>query len=234
MYKVFLASSSPRRRLLLEQAQVPFAWASPGIDDATLARGEVSPAQWVASLAFLKASAGLVKLPAQSVVQSPVVRWLVLGADTLVVRDGLLLGQPRDAEDARKILRLLGAGPHEVLTGVAILDPVRGRREIFVDRAISKLGTLSEEMIESYIASGEWQGKAGAYNLDERLAAGWPVEFAGDRATIVGLPMQRLVPRLIALGVKIREDSHRICESHLPRDSCVADRGCANSGGDRP
>ena len=230
MYKVFLASSSPRRRLLLEQAQVPFAWASPGIDDATLVRGEVSPAQWVASLAFLKASAGLVTLP----VQSPVVQWLVLGADTLVARDGLLLGQPRDAEDARQILRVLGDGPHEVLTGVAILDPVRGRREIFVDRAISNLGKLSEDMIESYIASGQWQGKAGAYNLDERLAAGWPIEFSGDPATIVGLPMQRLVPRLIALGVKIREGSHRTCESHVPRDSCVADRGCANSGGDRP
>ncbi len=198
MNRVFLASSSPRRRTLLGQAGVPFDWADPGVDDSVLSPGEVTPEQWVASLAFLKASAGIDLLPASG----PPVRWVVLGADTMVVKGGRLIGQPRDADDARRIIESLRAGAHEVITGVALIDPRSGERTIFVDSAAVRVGPLSDAQIASYVHGGGWRGKAGAYNLDERLAEGWPIEFSGDPGTIMGLPMRRLVPLLGRLGVE--------------------------------
>lgn len=200
--KVFLASSSPRRRELLASVNVPFAWASPGIDDAKLNPGKVSPAQWVMSLAFLKAASGLAHLPVEQRTQGRFTHWIVLGSDTLVVKDEQLIGQPRDAADARRILQWLSDEPHEVLTGVALIDPLAGTRDIFVDRAISSLGRLTNAQLDDYIATNSWQGKAGAYNYDEREAAGWPVSHIGDRTTIVGLPMKTLLPKLHTLGIE--------------------------------
>jgi septum formation protein len=188
-----LASRSPRRRRLLAEHGIDHDAVQPAIDDSHLQRGEASPAHWVASLAYLKAAAGAHTIgPAR---QST----LFLGADTVCLKNGEVIGQPRDAADAERIIRLLQNGSHEVLTGVALLrvEPNGSRtREILVDRARVRVGPLSDEQIRAYVASGQWQGKAGAYNLSERLEAGWPIEFDGDPSTIMGLPMRALLPRL--------------------------------------
>jgi septum formation protein len=209
MIRILLASSSPRRRLLLEQAGVAFAHAHPGIDDAPLRPGEVTPEQWVASLAFLKASAGIERLP----VDNPSDRWLVLGADTLVVQGERLIGQPADAAEASEIVRALADAEHRVLTGVCVLDPRRGDRHLFVDSASVRVGPLGEREIESYVAGGAWRGKAGAYNLHERLEAGWPISYEGDPTTIVGLPMRRLTALLSRLGVPMGSEPRAVAAS---------------------
>lgn len=198
MTRLFLASSSPRRRLLLEQAGISFDWADPRIDDGGLVPGEVTPPQWVASLAFLKASAGIELLPSPD----RDVHWLVLGADTLVVQGGQLIGQPRDADHAREIIASLANNTHQVHTGVALIDPRRGDRHMFVDTGSVVVGDIPGRDINTYVNSDQWRGKAGAYNLHERMDAGWPITFKGDPTTIVGLPMRRLVPLLARLGVR--------------------------------
>lgn len=197
MPQLLLASSSPRRKRLLEEAGLPFEASHPGIDDGPLAPGEVSPEQWVASLAFLKASAGIDALPALSRDE----HWLVLGADTLVVQGNQLIGQPTDAEHAREIIRTLADNTHHVHTGVSILDPRKGERHLFVDSAQVTVGHIPDADIDGYLHTGLWKGKAGAYNLYERLDAGWPITFTGDPTTIVGLPMQRLILLLARLGI---------------------------------
>ena len=196
--RVYLASRSPRRRQLLADAGVPFESGDSGVDDSRLKPGEVSPRQWVVSLAFLKASAGLGALVRSGFPG----RWVVLGADTLVVQEDELLGQPIDETDAERMLRMLRDSRHEVLTGVAILDPRTGERDLFVDAARVAVGELTDEQIRSYVASGQWRGKAGAYNLDERLAAGWSVTCEGDPGTVMGLPVKKLLPRLSRMGVQ--------------------------------
>lgn len=197
--RLLLASRSPRRRALLNDFGVRHVAEHPGFDDATLVPGRVSPEQWVAALAYLKASAGVDMVPRSSDGSSD----YVLGADTLCVKHGHILGTPMDADEARGILRELAGGEHRVLTGVAIIEVRNGeqvRRHVFTEQARVKLGVLSEEQIEEYVASGAWAGKAGAYNLAERLEAGWPIEYAGDPTTIMGLPMRALVPRLRKVG----------------------------------
>lgn len=196
---VVLASASPRRRSMFEQARVRHRVLPASIDDGQLHPGEVSPSQWVAALAYLKAASSAQLLTA-SVVDGPTpepeLNTVVVGADTVCVHDGEILGQPRDREHAHAMILSMSDATHEVLTGVAILDPLTGRRELFIDRSIVRVGTIPDDEIIAYLDSDQWMGKAGAYNITERLAAGWPITFEGDETSIVGIPMTRTLDRV--------------------------------------
>lgn len=175
--------------MLLDEYGIDHDAKHPGLDDSDLHPGQVSPGQWVAALAFLKSAAGA---PEARVDGCSV----VLGADTAIIKDGQLIGTPRDAAEAERIIRRLADGAHDVVTGVSILCAATGRRSLYFDRATVRVGPLTDAQIRDYIASGDWQGKAGAYNLRERIEAGWPIQFEGDPTTIMGLPMGSLRQRL--------------------------------------
>ena len=192
---VILASTSPRRRMLFEQAGIEHMVCPGGVDDGELNSGKVDPEQWVGSLAYYKAASSV-----ESLDESVPTGAVVLGADTVCIYQGEIIGQPVDREDAGRILRLMRGVSHEVLTGVAIICPETGRREIFVDRSTITLGEITDEQIETYLDTGNWKGKAGAYNITERLAAGWAIEFVGDESSIVGLPMTRTLDRILAFA----------------------------------
>lgn len=185
---LYLASASPRRRsLLIEHGFDPIVISS-GIDDGPLVAGVVAPECWTIALAYMKARAGLESLERSGGPCDHAA--LVLGADTVVVKDTEIIGQPRDVAHARSILFKLHRGSHRVISGVALL--IEGERHVFSDSADVSVGALSEEQVDSYLSSGSWLGKAGAYNLSERIEAGWPIEYRGDPATVMGLPMNRL------------------------------------------
>ncbi len=196
---VVLASASPRRRSMFEQAGVRHRVLPAPIDDGQLLPGEVDPHQWVAALAYLKAASSAQLFTASladgSVVE-PKLNTVVIGADTVCVHDGEILGQPRDRDHARAMILAMSDATHEVLTGVAIVDPLTGRRELFIDRSLVRVGTIPEHDIIAYLDSNQWVGKAGAYNITERLAAGWPITFDGDETSIVGIPMTRTLERV--------------------------------------
>jgi septum formation protein len=194
--RLVLASQSPRRRQLLASYGLAHEATHPGIDDGVLFPGEVSAEEWVAALAYLKAAAG-----ADAQRRSGAAPALVLGADTVCVKDGRLIGQPADASDAERILRLLQDGSHEVVTGVAFVRTDEPEaRHLWIDRATVQVGHLGEERIRAYVQNGQWRGKAGAYNLAERIEAGWPIQYEGDPTTVMGLPMRGLLSRLERLA----------------------------------
>lgn len=174
-----------------------FGCVDPGVDDADLTPGQVTPVQWAAALAYLKARAGAEGVPAAHT--GTPASFTMLGADTICVLGDDLIGQPADAADARRILHRLQGVEHDVVTGVALVE-MAGRvvagRDLFVDRARVRVGVLGEDRIEAYVASGAWRGKAGAYNLAERLDDGWPITYEGDAGTIMGLPIRALRARL--------------------------------------
>ena len=195
---ILLASTSPRRREILRVAGFEHEAISPGVDDGELSpREATTPAAWVAAMAYLKASAGRDRWRATGDD-----RRTVVGADTICVHDGVIIGQPVDAADAACILAAFDDRAHQVLTGVAVLDSVTGRREIFVDQATVWWDGVGAERIETYVAGGEWAGKAGAYNLAERLEAGWPIRYEGSANTIMGLPIELLRARLEQMTVE--------------------------------
>jgi septum formation protein len=196
---LWLASRSPRRRRLLAEAGVPVRVQPAGIDDGALRPGPVDVAHWVAALAYLKG-----RWVAEALRRAGERGGTVLAADTVCVHDGCILGQPSSEADARRMLYAMRHETHETLTGLCLISLNDGRRWLLVDRAIVKYGHVSDKELEAYVKSGEWRGKAGAYNLQDRLQAGWPIECRGDPATVMGLPMQRLRPWLMRLRKESR------------------------------
>lgn len=189
--RVHLASRSARRRQILGDAGIEHTSGEPGLDDGELEPGDVSPEHWVVALAYLKA---------RTAARDRAAGEIVLGADTVVVFKGRIIGQPRDGADAERIIRLLAGADHDVVTGVALVHAGSNRRDIFVERAEVTVGEISDEEIARYIGGGGWRGKAGAYNLSERIEAGWPIRYRGDPNTIMGLPLRALLPRLRAFA----------------------------------
>jgi septum formation protein len=195
--RVVLASGSPRRRELLAQAGIGFDVRPAPFDDADLLPGtDHDPAHWAAALAFLKAKAVADGLGAGYT--GP----CVLAADTIVVHRGVMIGKPADGAHAERMIRGLMDAEHEVVTGCAVIEPATGYRKIFTDTARVWMGRLSDEQIRRHVESGAWRGKAGGYNLDEQIAAGWPIRTEGDPGTVMGLPMTKLKPVLAALAAR--------------------------------
>lgn len=175
---LILASTSPRRAEILRAVGWPFEMCAPNVDETRGADEE--PIPYVKRLARMKAAA----------VAAQKTEALVLGADTVVVIEGEILGQPRDSDDARRMLGLLSGKWHEVLTGVALVRAGLSGCSI-VDHETSRVrfGALSAEEIEWYVGTGEPTGKAGAYAV-QGGAALFIKEIQGDYFNIVGLPVR--------------------------------------------
>ena len=170
-----LASASPRRSELLRAAGIPFE-AVPADVDETQRPGEDAET-YVRRLAADKAARVAGLLPGRT----------VLGADTAVVLDGEVLGKPRDATDAIRMLSRLSGRSHRVLTGVCLIDQ-HGEAESAVAATLVEFRRLSEAEIDDYVASGEPMDKAGAYGIQAGARA-FIVRFDGDYQTVVGLPV---------------------------------------------
>jgi len=179
--KLVLASSSPRRTEILERAGWPHEIIVAGIDETVLPNEE--PAAYVQRLARSKAEA----------VASRLSEGVVLGADTTVVVANQILGQPVDDADARRMLRLLNAKWHGVLTGVAVVR-VGGETRVGYQTTRVRFAELSEQEIDWYIATREPFGKAGAYGIQGKASL-FIEEIEGDYLNIMGLPI-RLVYEL--------------------------------------
>ncbi|MEM1422606.1 MAG: Maf family protein [Planctomycetota bacterium] len=195
--ELVLASSSPRRRQLLSGAGYSVRIVPPKLDDGELDAPDARRAHdWVAALAHLKA-----RCVYESLSEDERARSLVLGSDTVVISRDDIIGQPTDGAHARAIIGCLSENEHVVASGVALLGP--GHRSIFVDTTRVRVGRIPASEIEAYVASGEWRGKAGAYNYADRLEAGWDLACEGDPTTIMGLPMERLKRALAAEGIGV-------------------------------
>jgi septum formation protein len=175
---LILASTSPRRAEILRAVGWPFEACAPNVDETRGA--EEGPANYVKRLARTKAAAVAARRP----------DGLVLGADTVVVIEGEILGQPRDAEDAKRMLRLLSGNWHEVLTGVALVrGGISGCSIVDHETSRVRFAPLSNEEIAWYVGTGEPNGKAGAYAVQGRAAL-FIEEIQGDYFNIVGLPVR--------------------------------------------
>ena len=177
-----LASSSPRRAEILSAVAWPFETGTAGIDESRW------PGEDAVSL--------VQRLARDKAMAAAATRLfgLVLGADTVVVCDGEVLGKPLDADDARRMLRLLGERWHEVLTGVALVRAESGRHVVGYERTRVRFGAMSDAEVAAYVATGEHADKAGAYAVQGRAAL-FIEAIEGDYWNVVGLPV-RLVYKL--------------------------------------
>lgn len=186
---ILLASASPRRREILEQIGVSFSVRAHAVDE-TLLTAE-SPVAFVQRLALEKA---------QSVqTMQPQARQVILGADTIVVCAGQILGKPRTKEDALRMLRLLSATQHQVYSAVALC--CGERHEVAMSRSDVSFKALSVEECERYWLSGEPRGKAGAYAI-QGLGGMFVTGLTGSYSGVVGLPVFETSQLLVRFGVR--------------------------------
>jgi len=186
---LYLASQSPRRRELLGRLGLAFGLFDLDVPEQRQP-GEPA-ADYVRRVAREKAGAGLLE-----VVANPTAA--VLGADTEVVLDDEVFGKPRDAEDARAMLRRLSGRTHQVISAVSLVSPAREVQAVSVSQV--SFAALDEGEIERYVASGEPMGKAGAYAI-QGGAEVFVTRLDGSYSGVMGLPLHETARLLRQFGL---------------------------------
>jgi septum formation protein len=176
---LILASASPRRRLLLAEAGYPFEVDPSDVDEPPPARG-TPVADYVALLAWKKARA----------VASRRTSGLVLGADTACAVGDEILNKPVDRGDAERMIRLQEGRDTEVVTGICLHRADRDEWVGAIEVSVVRFRPLSDRERNEFLDSGRWEGKAGAYGVQDDDP--WVSVAAGSRSNVVGLPMERL------------------------------------------
>jgi septum formation protein len=187
---LILASASPRRRELLTQAGYSFTVKPSSV--AEVRRPEEDAIRFATRLAREKAQDVFARHPSS----------IILGADTVVVCDGEVMGKPADAADAVRMLSLLSGRTHQVVTGVAVVWGDRAA-EVAAEVTQVTMRTLSPREISDYVESGEPMDKAGAYAI-QGYAARWIPRISGCYFNVVGLPLA-LVASLLEAAEQRRQ-----------------------------
>jgi septum formation protein len=191
---LILASRSPQRRAILDQLGIPFEVRIAEIDEL----GEGPPHEVVVENAYRKAAAvaggvwgaGLTRGGGTTEHGRNALGELVLGVDTIVTLGGRIYGKPADVEEARETLRALAGRRHAVLSGVCLIAGQRVRTA--VSTTLVEVRPLEDALIEWYLATGEWSGRAGGYAIQGRGAA-LVRSIEGDYLNVVGLPVATLL-----------------------------------------
>lgn len=187
--KLILASGSPRRRDILSEQGLSFTVFTADFDEHSVSLA--NPEQGVQQLALGKAKAAMEKWRSEGRLLTE--DTVFLGADTIVVSDGIPMGKPADKADAFATLKRLSGKAHQVYTGVALCRPEQA--ECFAVKTDVYFKPLSDETIQAYIATGEPMDKAGSYGIQGR--GGELVEkIDGDYLNVVGLPAKEVLNRL--------------------------------------
>lgn len=185
--ELLLASTSPARRTLMDGLGLPYRAVPPEVDEVV---AESTPViQAVALLAERKARAVASRFP----------RALIIGADQLVSLDGKAVGKPPDEAAATRQLEALSGRMHEIVTGITVVGP--GYLVTEVDVARMFVRALEADEVRGYVKTGEWHGCAGGYRVEGRGQAIFS-RIDGDRTSVQGLPMQRVVRLLREAGVR--------------------------------
>ena len=186
---IYLASRSPRRQELLQQVGVHYELLPVTVDE-TPAAGEKA-ADYAQRLALAKAQAGWSSLAGKNPLP-------VLGADTVVVANGTIMGKPRDRQQAIEMLQVLSGATHTVLTAVAL---VAEDRLVRLNTSHVTFRTLSLSECEAYWESGEPLDKAGAYAI-QGLGAAFITHLEGSYSAVMGLPLFETVDMLETFGAR--------------------------------
>ena len=189
--KLILASRSPRRRELLREA---------GYDFEVLPADESAECGICSRESADKLVARLAQQKAADVVRR-IDSGIVIGCDTVAECDGQILGKPANEDHARQMLSMLSGREHRVYSGLCLWNVPDAGPQVRVAVTLLRMDPLSDDQIDDYLASGLWEGKAGAFGYQDGL--GWVHVIAGSKSNVVGLPMELLAEMLGDLGFRI-------------------------------
>lgn len=195
---LILASASPRRRQLLQEAAVAFTVVPSNTEEIALP-GE-SPSEYVVRVSREKAQDVGIHHPGS---------W-ILGADTIVALDGRIFGKPRDADDGFRMLSSLSGRTHQVMTAFVLLDSVGQAKESQVVISHVTFKSLSDEQIREYLATGEPFDKAGAYAV-QGLGSALVERVEGSYTNVIGLPVEEVLAALCRAGIHPVVSTSSLC-----------------------
>lgn len=197
--KLVLASGSPRRLQLLQQAGVEPDFLSPADADETPLKSE-APRSLAKRLAKLKAEVAMENVERSEEMKGS----MILAADTVVAVGSRVLPKAEMLDEASWCLRLLSGRSHRVYTGLTLVTPKGAMRHRLVETRV-RFKRLSRQEMEAYLASGEWRGKAGGYAI-QGLAGSFVVKLAGSYTNVVGLPLYETISLLTGEGYPVHFD----------------------------
>jgi len=191
--RMVLASGSPRRRDLVKMMGLEFELAVPEFREET--RSRKRPARLVVGHAVAKANSLANRFPDA----------VILGADTVVVLDGKILGKPRNKADAKSMLNRLSGRTHTVYTGLALLDVPTGIRETAFEKSLVTMKKMTEKEIRNYLKTGEPMDKAGSYGI-QGFGAVFIKHINGCFFNVMGLPVARLYDMLKEITQRLENE----------------------------
>lgn len=187
MEPIILASSSPRRQEILKMLDIPFQVILPNIDETLTSSVDTEDIPEL--LAREKVSAVIHSLPSQQEIQ-----W-VLGADTVIVKNGRIFGKPQSADEAAELLKEFQGSTHTVITAVVLYNGKQKSTTSRVAKTKVTFAPMSDDEIQWYLESGEWHGAAGGYRI-QSLASIFIEKIEGSQSCVTGLPIHELYDML--------------------------------------
>lgn len=187
MEPIILASSSPRRQEILKMLDIPFQVILPNIDETLTSSVDTEDIPEL--LAREKVSAVIHSLPSQQEIQ-----W-VLGADTVIVKNGRIFGKPQSADEAAEFLKEFQGSTHTVITAVVLYNGKQKSTTSRVARTKVTFAPMTDDEIQWYLESGEWNGAAGGYRI-QSLASIFIEKIEGSQSCVTGLPIHELYDML--------------------------------------
>lgn len=183
---IYLASTSPRRKEILDDLQLDFHLIDSDYEENN--ESDMEPAELAKAHAIGKARAALKNLHNVS-------EGIVLGSDTIVVLQNQVLGKPKDRDDGFRMLKQLSGNQQTVISAIALIDVASGKELVSCDHSLVTFITLTEQMIENYLARGEYSDKAGAYAVQGHARV-FVKSIEGSYTNIIGLPSHLLLEML--------------------------------------
>lgn len=187
MEPIILASSSPRRQEILRMLDIPFQVILPNIDETLTSSVDTEDVPEL--LAREKVSAVIHSLPSQQEIQ-----W-VLGADTVIVKNGRIFGKPQSADEAAEFLKEFQGSTHTVITAVVLYNGKQKSTTSRVAKTKVTFAPMTDDEIQWYLESGEWHGAAGGYRI-QSLASIFIEKIEGSQSCVTGLPIHELYDML--------------------------------------
>lgn len=187
MEPIILASSSPRRQEILKMLDIPFQVILPNIDETLTSSVDTEDIPEL--LAREKVSAVIHSLPSQQEIQ-----W-VLGADTVIVKNGKIFGKPQSADEAAEFLKEFQGGSHTVITAVVLYNGKQKSTTSRVAKTKVTFAPMTDDEIQWYLESGEWHGAAGGYRI-QSIASIFIEKIEGSQSCVTGLPIHELYDML--------------------------------------
>lgn len=195
MYRIILASESPRRKEIMDQMGIDYETIPSQVEEVV---EDTRPSDMVEALATIKAKDVANRLKEENCI--------IIGADTMVFHRGQALGKPKDREEAVLMLKSLSDDVHEVYTGICIIIRSNDKEEsiIFSESTKVIVQPLSPEEIEDYVDTKEPLDKAGAYAIQGKFGI-YIKEIRGDYYNVVGFPIAKIYEKLKEYGINIKK-----------------------------